>query len=107
MANVTNVPMPLPHRSRALIIASLLILVLFFGLSWAAVAEMTGYCKIRPDCLAVDRTPGNCLQVKPGSDLLTGTVSRKCELSVWGVHVDLSDRTEAIVRKLGVRFFYM
>jgi len=95
------------RKWRVYLAVSFLVAFFVFGLSWAAVAEMTGYCKIRPDCLAIDDTPGNCLQVKPGSDLLTGTVSRKCELRVWGFHVDLSDRTETILRKLGIRFFYM
>jgi hypothetical protein len=81
--------------------------LLFLGASWAAVAQMTGHCQFHRDCLAVDRTPGNCLEVEPGSRFLTGNTSRSCEASVWGVRFEVPFWAEKSLRKLGVQFPYL
>ncbi len=76
----------------------------FLGLLWlAAILEMKVECRTLNNCLG---TGGNtCLGVGSNSVLGTGHQTRQCEISAWGFQSELSEQAEAILRKLGVRFF--
>ena len=92
-------------RGARTVAALFLVFLIFLGLSFAAVAQMTGRCEISTDCIAIEQ--GNCLEVEHGSRLLSGTVSQHCEVRLWDyIRFDVSDWSEAMLRRLGVRFNY-
>jgi hypothetical protein len=92
------------HTRRVLTATAALVTLLFLGMSLAAIGQLTGRCYTENDCLAV--SAGNCLLVSPGNRLLTGTQTTRCELTGWGLRVDLSERAADILRSLGLQFKY-
>jgi hypothetical protein len=93
-----------PRRYRRAWVTGLVFV--FLGLiSLAAVGAIAGQCRTENDHLLVDT--GSRLLISPGNTLLTGTQTRRCELSGWRLRFELSERAEAILRKLGVRFSYI
>jgi hypothetical protein len=93
-------PLYSPRRYRRARVA-VFILTLLGLMTFAAVRGMTVQCRTHDDCLLVNE--GGCLLLsgKPGDVLLIGTQTRRCDVSGWGVQVELSERAEAILRKLG------
>jgi hypothetical protein len=89
---------------RVLTATAAVVALLFLGISLAAIGQLTGRCRTENDCLAV--SAGNCLLVSPGNPLLTGTQTTRCELTGWGLRVELSERVADILRSLGLRFQY-
>jgi hypothetical protein len=105
--SVVTVPEYTPHKYRTAMIAgliALLISIFLIGMSVATVGEMTGYCQIQKNYLLVNT--GNPLLISPGNPLLIDqTQTRHCELNVWNIRFELSERAEAALRKIGVPFF--
>ena len=83
-----------------------LILALLGLLTFAAVRDMAGQCRTEDDCLAVGN--GSCMAVGGGEGVvLTGSHTTRCELTGWGLRVELSQTAVAILRQLGVPVSYM
>jgi hypothetical protein len=100
-----SIVIALPRHTRRVLTATATILaLLFLGMLLAAIGQLSGRCHTENDCLAV--SAGNCLLVSPGNSLLTGTQTARCELTGWGMRVELSERAADILRSLGLRFQY-
>jgi hypothetical protein len=103
MTAVTVHPLAPRKYRRALI--GVLTLVFLGVLSLAALLEMKVECRNLIDCLGANSS--SCLGAGPSSGLGKGNQTRQCEVSAWGLRSKLSERVEAILRELGVRFFYI
>src|SRR5262245_11188341 len=104
--SVVTVPQYTSRKYRKVMtvgLIALLILIFLIGMSLAAVAEMTGYC--RKEQQAVLLHSGGCLLLHQGGCLLLNQTREQCYIKSWGLKIEPPEGTVTILRKFGVPFF--
>ena len=75
---------------------ALLVLAVVGLISFAVAAKLPERCQFHQDCL----DSGSCLEVAPGSPLLTGTVSRRCEVVAGNMRFRVPKRGQLIIDEI-------
>jgi hypothetical protein len=95
---------PRKYRRAWIVLAILLLMGL---LSFVSVEQMRVECRSEPQFLMLNGGGGDLLLNGGGRLRLNPPDQQRCEARGWGVRFELSERAEAILRTLGVRFFYL